>query len=210
MAAGESCSSEAAVRRRSAMACAYSSGLRVEPGWRGASTASTSGLWLVRTDAPTQASTSPLALSSTSTAPSCTLRPASSCIWRCSCCTARRCKGAERVLRSCVPGGWPARRRRARCGAIPSLGDQALRCITPAAYRPRLSHSTALRGVFCMMAKTPQARRPTASGPALGARTSAAVMAASRASRPCAALPNSVRLSASMPTISPRKGTRLR
>src|SRR5256885_10345130 len=52
---------------------------------------------------------------------------------------------------------------------------------------------------------TPQARRPTRSGEALGARTRAAAMAASRASSPCAALPNRVRDSASMPTISPRK-----
>ena len=70
--AGESCSSEAAVRRRSAMACAYRKGLSVLPGWRSAVTASTSAARLSSPLEPTQASTAPLALSSTTAAPSST------------------------------------------------------------------------------------------------------------------------------------------
>ncbi|MNK75655.1 hypothetical protein D3C87_951980 [compost metagenome] len=81
--ADESSISEAAVMRFSARACAYSSGLSVEPGWRSAVTPSTSAAWLSGPEEPTQASTSPLALSSTTSAPSSTWRSRSSRRWRC-------------------------------------------------------------------------------------------------------------------------------
>ena len=47
---------DAAVMRRSAMAWAYRKGLSVEPGWRSASTPSTSAASLSSPEEPTQAS----------------------------------------------------------------------------------------------------------------------------------------------------------
>ena len=212
--AGESCSSDAAVSRRSAIAWAYRNGLSVLPGWRGAVTPSTSAAALSAPVEPTQASTSPLALSSTSTAPSVTLRPRSSRIWRCRLSTARRCSAPSRVLRS-VSGmalawaGAEARRRRATCGATPSLGVNARRASATSACMSSATQSLATLTPR-MARSTPQARRASCPARALGARTSAAVMAASPSCRPCGALANRVRDSASMPTSSPRNGTRLR
>ena len=210
--AGESSSRLAAVRRRSAMACAYKNGLSVLPGWRSAVTPSTSAAWLNSPVEPTQASTSPLALSITTTAPSATLRPRSSRTWRCRVCRARRCSGPSSVLGSVgggAPSGAAASRRRARCGATPSLGDQARRDRATSACISSATQSTPAPPAR-MVLSTPQARSATKAGRALGARTRAAAMAASLSCRPCGALANSVRLSASMPTSSPRNGTRLR
>ena len=55
--------------------------MHYRPGWRGAVTPSTSAAALSAPVEPTQASTSPLALSITTTAPSATLRPRSSRTW---------------------------------------------------------------------------------------------------------------------------------
>ena len=219
------------------MACAYRKGLSVEPGWRGAVTKSRSGALLSRPLLPTQASVSPLSLSSTSTAPSCTWRPASSRSWRCSSAVARRCSGAESALRSRVPGALSASRRWARCGAMPSLGAQRRCCMALAAKRwstpqpgsPPLSPPLLVWAVCAVLsgdagafwlslpvagwricASSRQARRETVFTGALGDRTRAAASAASRSSSPCAALLNSERLRASMPIVSPRNGTRLR
>ena len=91
---------------------------------------------------------------------------------------------------------------------MPSPGAQALRCNTPVVSASSTSQSCAVVG--CILFSTPQARSATRLALALGARTRAAVMAASRASSPCGALSNKVRLSASMPCISPRNGTRFK
>ena len=173
--AGESSTSDAAVSRRWAMAWAYRNGLSVEPGWRSASTPSTSAAWLSVPDEPTQASTSPLALSSTTMAPSSTLRPASSRNCCCSACTAKRCSGARRVeVTVCgvpsdravvarvvagafalaaapapVPAAAPcccASRRRAKCGATPALAAQLRRCSAPVTKRSSAPQSGAAAG----------------------------------------------------------------
>jgi len=125
--------------------------------------------------------------------------------------SAKRCKGARNVVR--ISSLSPRERagvtaRRARCGAIPSLASKALRCKAALANMSSASQSTLAPASIARI--TSQARCATCAGLALGARTSAAATAASRASSPCAALPKSVRESASMPTISPRKGTLLR
>jgi hypothetical protein len=114
---------------------------------------------------------------------------------------------------------------------MPSLAGQARRCSAPVTNRSSPSQSAAggraggadtggaaflvvfaggVAGAGFIACSTPQARCATRAGAALGARTRAAATAASRSSSPCAALPKSVRLSASMPTISPRNGTRFR
>ena len=242
--------------RRSAIACAYKNGLRVEPGWRSAVTPSTSAAALNSPEEPTQASTSPLALSSTTIAPSSTWRPRSSRKCCCRVCTAKRCSGARRLVVIAVgtvcdaaakervdavravdedaasdtgvadAAARRAKTRRARCGAMPVLASNALRCSAAVVIRSSASQSGLEASVgfpfaalfaaggsaapCCICPSTSQARRATTPARALGARTSAAVMAASRSSRPCAALPNSVRLIASMPTSSPRSGTRFR
>ena len=96
----------------------------------------------------------------------------------CSCSVAKRCSGADRVLRMTRAWGWGlagvllvllaallpallvdwlllvllelASRRCAMWGAMPSLGDHALRCITPVANRLKVSHSSGVGRVFCI------------------------------------------------------------
>ena len=215
MCAAESSISDAAVKRRCCTAWAYKKGFKVEPGWRWASTPSTSCAWLKLPDDPTQASTWPLALSSTSTAPSSTLCPCSSRRWRCRLCSATRCTSARSVVvmrlgRGC-PGGHCASTRRAQCGAMPLLAGHR-RALNTCSVRQRTAAQSGA-GRCCKAARlcsTPQARCPTTGAVALGPRMRAAAMAASCPSNPCGALPNRVRLKASRPTNSPRKGTRLR
>ncbi len=203
--------SEAAVMRRSASACAYSKGLSVEPGWRIARTPSTSVARLSGPDEPTQASTSPLALSRTTSAPSSTCRPRSSSRWRCRVCSAKRWSGARRVdwivagtSPSAVRGALRTARW-ARCGAMPSVGSKDRRCRTAVVNMSSASQSGGCLGSIARM--TSHARCATTAGRAFGARTREAATAASRTSSPWGALSNSVRDNASMPTSSPRNGT---
>ncbi|MNX49964.1 hypothetical protein D3C86_805790 [compost metagenome] len=88
---------------------------------------------------------------------------------------------------------------------MPSLGSNARRCTTALVNMSSASQSVLAPGSITR--STSQARCATSAERALGARTSAAATAASRASSPLGALLKSVRESASMPTISPRKGT---
>lgn len=128
---GASSSSDAAVSRFSSIACAYRNGLSVEPAWRGASTASTSRAPDSAPDEPTHARISPLALSITTTAPSCTLRrwagALSSVSARVSVSRAKRCSGASSVERTCAPapGFTSAAMRRAKCGASAAPSSRA-------------------------------------------------------------------------------------
>ncbi|MNS67359.1 hypothetical protein D3C72_1006090 [compost metagenome] len=207
----------------SAMAWPYKNGLSVEPGCLGASTASTSSAWLSTPDDPTQASTWPVALSSTRIAPSCTLLVRSSCKCWFRVSTAKRCSGALSVVRRlATPCGRDAAilvsrcsrsAMRLKCGAMPLLASKARFLSATSVKNTTASQSTepAPTPVPARMSlRTPQARCPTCEGRAFGARTSAAATAASRSSSPCGALSNKVRESASMPTISPRNGTRFR
>ena len=206
--------------RRSASACPYKNGLSVEPGWRSEVTKSTSGAALRGPLLLTQASTSPLALSSTSRAASSTCRPLNSRSWVCMACWAKRWRGALKELRmvadaapspAVVRASW-----RATCGAMPSLAAKSRRARAEAtnssmASQPPLFGSAALFALGgSRVLNTLQARWVTCASLALGARIRAAATAASRWSRPCGALPKRLRLKASMPTSSPRKGTRLR
>ncbi len=186
--------------RRSAIACAYKKGLSVEPGWRSAITPSTSAAWLSSPDEPTQASTSPLALSSTTMAPSSTWRPCNSRRCCCRVCTAKRCSGARSVVRMRAGGGAAAALRCASAPAAPHAArclrwrQQPRRC--SAAVANRSSAVAVARGLAPCRLHVPQhaagALRHLRPALALGARTSAAATAASRSSSPCAALPNSV------------------
>jgi hypothetical protein len=91
---------------------------------------------------------------------------------------------------------------------MPSFASKARRCTAALVNMSSASQSTFCCGSIAR--STSQARCATTLGLAFGARTSAEATAASRASSPLGALPNNVRESASMPTISPRNGTVLR
>ena len=108
-----------------------------------------------------------------------------------------------------APAGSAASSRRAKCGAMPSAGGQARRARASSACMSSATQSLAAPAGRIALS-TPQARCATRAALALGARTSAAAMADSLSVRPWGALANRVRDKASMPTSSPRKGTRLR
>ena len=200
MCAGESSMSEAAVRRRSAMACAYKKGLSVEPGWRRASTPSTSAAWLEqarRTDPGQHLAAGVVEHHDGAVLARC--GPASS--RRCcdSVCTAKRCKrrtqrGGDARSGAARP---PAARASARArSAAPCLRSRPRRgaCRAPlASSAERIAIGGGGRGCAaacrCISRSTPQAPgAPLAHGWRWGARTSAAVMAASRSFRPCGRL----------------------
>ena len=169
---------------------------------------------------------SPLALSSTSSAPSCTWRCARASRWRCSKAVAWRCKGASSVVRSTLPAGCgcccnsfcakcgascacasTTGRRRASTWRVWMLARSQSRCSVALSGGGR----RCWRAVSSAMSRSmPQARAATRSGPALGPRSSATIMADSCRFSPCGHLPNSARDTAGSPTSSPRKLTRFR